>query len=360
MRIALGHGDGTHSFFENLSKNDWLSIYALAKRETVLGITYAGISKLPKKLCPPFELALIWANDAETYRGLNRLLNETAVQLTNRFDTEGVRSAILKGQANARLYPDPLLRQPGDIDIYVPGGKSQVQKLLHRMGLLDSAEKNVDFTLHHFHLPKTPEGVSIEVHYKPVKPVLGNPLCARAMQHFLREEALKAERVPEGFFAPSIPFALIMQLSHLQQHFFSTGVGLRQFADYYVLLQHSTEEERKQAMQLIHRFHMQKVCSAVMWVLETVFHLGKNGQLCAPRKYYGRKILEQTLLGGNFGKYDAKNVKRPSVFNWMYRRLRAFRWFAFDPLGTVLQEIHYWITFCRMIPLRLRLKRIFL
>ena len=32
----------------------------------------------------------------------------------------------LKGQANARLYPDKLSRQPGDIDLWVEGGYKSV------------------------------------------------------------------------------------------------------------------------------------------------------------------------------------------------------------------------------------------
>ena len=41
-------------------------------------------------------------------------------------DADGWRrlyqTAILKGQANARLYPDKHARQPGDVDIWVEGG----------------------------------------------------------------------------------------------------------------------------------------------------------------------------------------------------------------------------------------------
>ena len=52
------------------------------------------------------------------------------------FEDEGHRTAILKGQANARLYPQPWSRQPGDIDIWVDGGKDKVMETVRRLGLL--------------------------------------------------------------------------------------------------------------------------------------------------------------------------------------------------------------------------------
>ena len=41
-----------------------------------------------------------------------------------------LNKAILKGQANARLYPDKFSRETGDIDIWVEGGRESVLALL--------------------------------------------------------------------------------------------------------------------------------------------------------------------------------------------------------------------------------------
>ena len=38
-------------------------------------------------------------------------------------ENEGFANCILKGQGNALLYPDPYMRTPGDIDIYLEGGR---------------------------------------------------------------------------------------------------------------------------------------------------------------------------------------------------------------------------------------------
>ena len=99
-----------------LFAEEWKQLFALASAQSVLGLAYAGIQKLPKESQPPREVALQWARRAEIIRGCNQLLNREAAKLTEIFSGQGRRSAVLKGPANARLYPDPLSRQCGDID----------------------------------------------------------------------------------------------------------------------------------------------------------------------------------------------------------------------------------------------------
>lgn len=113
LRLALGLSQNDPL---PLSKEDWLALYNLASKQSVLGLAYAGIQKLPKESQPPREVALQWARRAEIIRGYNQLLNREAAKLTEIFSGQGRRSAVLKGPANARLYPDPLSRQCGDID----------------------------------------------------------------------------------------------------------------------------------------------------------------------------------------------------------------------------------------------------
>lgn len=43
---------------------------------------------------------------------------ESGLEAGTAVEEKGHRTAILKGQANARLYPDKYARQPGDIDIF--------------------------------------------------------------------------------------------------------------------------------------------------------------------------------------------------------------------------------------------------
>ena len=89
----------------------------MAVRHTLVGVCYQGVCLLPDEKKPAMEIAMQWASEAESIHGLNELLYQESARLTREFAERGRKTAILKGQANARLYPDKYMRQPGDIDI---------------------------------------------------------------------------------------------------------------------------------------------------------------------------------------------------------------------------------------------------
>ena len=152
------------------------------------------------------------------------------------------KTAILKGQANARLYPYPWCRQPGDIDIWVDGGLIKVTDTLKKLKLIKGevakyqTEGTATLEYHHIHLPKNEKGINIEVHYRPTSKNM-NPFTNKRLQNVLEKEINKENQlVEEGFRVPGLRFALLMQLAHIQAHLFSEGVGMRQIVDYYYLL----------------------------------------------------------------------------------------------------------------------------
>ena len=127
LRVGLGTGGAATAVFR-ASPEEWDSLYRMAGEQSVLGIAYAGIERLPKDAQPPMELAFQWASEAETVRGHNRMVNAEASRLTQFFAAAGRKTAVLKGPANAMLYPDPLSRQCGDIDR--PLGRRRPQECL--------------------------------------------------------------------------------------------------------------------------------------------------------------------------------------------------------------------------------------
>lgn len=88
---------------------------------------------------------------------------------------------------------------------------------------------------HHVHLPENEQGVTVEAHFRPSSGNF-NPITNRRLQLWLKKEILSATMVEEGFCVPSIRFALVMQLAHIQRHFLGGGIGLRHVCDYYWLL----------------------------------------------------------------------------------------------------------------------------
>ena len=359
LRFGLGL---TQDFSFKPTPNEWAKLYQIAQKQSLLGITYNAVNKLGPERRPPLEIALQWATLAESIRDYNKLMNAESARLTSFFETQGHSTAILKGQANARLYPDVLSRQPGDIDIYVDGGQNKVTQMLLRTGLMTSNPRFANEgkhdkptkRYHHVHLPPNENGIDVEVHFRPSS---GNayPLTNRRIQKFLLDEIKHTELVPEGFHVPSMKFALIMQLSHIQRHFLNTGIGLRQICDYLILLKETTTQERAQVAVLLNRFGLKKMAGALMWLLVQVFHMDEALMLCEPDSYRGEWFLHEIMERGNFGRFSS-NRHNKLWKRIMISRLRHLRLLRFNFKEELWIELNYWKFIIVTIPERIRRK----
>lgn len=321
LRYSLGIDE---VFAHCLSAEDWTWMREEAIRQALVGVLYMGIKKLPEELRPPRLLLMQWAFDAENIRGTNQKVNEVAAKLTQMFKERGRDSFILKGPANALLYPDPFARSCGDVDIMLPGGRDSVVKLLTEMGMMEG----VDVGAHHAHLNDELFGVTVEVHYVPTEGA-NSPSKNRLVQNFLAGESANLTFASVGFNVPSIKYALVMQLAHVKEHFFGVGIGLRQLVDYYVLLKHSSAEERAVVAALLKSFGLWRMAQAVMWLLHECLNLGEEYLLCEPNEWRGRRLLNVALTGGNFGIHDV-NFAGPQPYRWYKHYKRAAYLLRFD------------------------------
>ena len=326
------------TFDEVPTDDEWRWVYKTATKQSLLGVCFADRADMP------MDVAMAWAADAETIRGLNKLLNEEAARLTKLFADQGRKSAILKGQANARLYPDPFIRQPGDIDIWVEGGCDSVVAMLNDMQILSDDK----ILYHHAHM-KTENSIKVDVHFRP-SPGNKNPITNRKLQKWLEEEIKNSTVVEQGFNVPSIRFALVMQLAHIQYHFLSSGIGLRQVCDYYCLLRNATEVDRREITSLLRRFGLWHAASAMMWVLREVLRIDDNLMLCHPDKKRGEWMLREIMAGGNFGNF-ADSRKRGLFSRVMAGRLRHLKLMRFDFYESFWFELHFWKNVVKSIPL---------
>ena len=356
------------------TKDDWTTLYRMAWKQSMGGVLFAAVTQLPEEQLPPIDLKMQWMGDAETIRGLNKLLNDEAARLTKLFADEGRRSAILKGQANARLYPDALTRQPGDIDIWVEGGRERVIALLRKVGLVgDEPLQLVDrpgratASYHHVHLPENEQGVVVEVHFRPSSGNY-NPFTNRRLQRWLEEEIKNSTAVqttpPVGtppdsggeentFNVPTMRFALVMQLAHIQRHFLAGGIGLRHVMDYLMLLRHASAEDRQTVAGLLKRFGLRHTAEALMWVLGEVFHLEPALMVGRTDSWRGKWMLRRIMDGGNFGQYA------PQKQHGLWRNFVTARWeqvklMRFDFWEVLWIEIKFWKRFFELIPARIR------
>lgn len=362
LRYSLGLSQEFEGASRALAYEEWVELFKFAKEQRLAGLFYSGMQKLPPQFKPPQKLALRWTVDAESIRGRNAKVNEAAAALTLKFNEVGCRAFMLKGPANALYYPEPHLRQPGDIDFFIAGGKELVLNKIREASLPEV------FHLSSHHASFMFDGVEVEVHFVATEAY--SPWKNAALQKFLSEELATTEgsptkspninipsQLPQGFRTSSMAYALAMQLSHIKQHFFKDGVGLRQLIDYNQLLLASSEEERRKVSAVLKRTGLYRIAGAVVWVLQQTLHLNEKYFICVPDSRRGKRLLSVIMEGGNFGWY-AEDYIQPVFSRWIKDRVRTHRLISFDAAEALWRELLYWGDTLSLVPRRIKLRRV--
>ena len=178
----------------------WRELYRMAQKQTLVGVLFAAIERLPQEQRPPKSVLLQWFMMKERIVKMNRLLNQRAVETEAYFRAEGFSNCILKGQGIATLYPDPLLRTPGDIDIWLGGGREKIYAFARdRVGLQGLTYQHIHYPLH--------KDVEVEVHTTPG--FLYAPLANRRLQRYFatcaEEQFTREVALPGGVGSISVP-----------------------------------------------------------------------------------------------------------------------------------------------------------
>ena len=302
IQIALGHKtELSHA----PSDEEWKELYALSKKQTLLGITAAAIEKIPAHQRPAKPLLLQWYVTAEHIKDLNESLNIKAVKISEMFYKHGFRNIILKGQGIAKLYEIAQLekyRTPGDIDIWLEGSRENIVEYVRK------SRPNSKVVYHHIDFGEI-DGVDVEIHSTPswmncyfTNKKLQNFFSQCKDDLFRRCDTLQGD-IP----TPSLYFNSIYILIHIYRHLFQEGIGLRQLMDYYfVLRQGLTESEAREAMEVLRSLRMERFAGAVMWIMQEVFGLEEAYMLTTPSEKDGRFLLNEIMISGNFGQYDIR------------------------------------------------------
>ena len=319
----------------SLKDADWKELYAIAKKQCLVGVLFGGIKKLPAEYVGmKKELLLQWMAESQMLEKANVRLNDAAIHVSEWFRKKGFRTSILKGQGNALMYPNPYSRTPGDIDIWVDGGDKRVISFVRSISPHEKA------CYHHIEFPSY-KGMEVEVHYRP-----SFLLCFwhnRRLQKYyekVKEEQF-SHRVMLGeqgeIVIPTAEFNLIFQLTHIFTHLMNEGIGLRQLLDYYyVLISDDLLLIRDRVQKELKELGLLKFAGAIMYIMQEVFGMPACQLIVPPNEKYGKFVLNEVLEAGNFGKHDARNRfgKSPLGHNLqrVYRDIRLVTYFPAEAL----------------------------
>lgn len=306
---------------------DWSALYAFAEKQKIVGICS------PSSYSVRVEQTILyqWLGIEQQIKKRCIVLNERIKELCQLLEDAEFSYCILKGQGNAEMYPEPLLRMSGDIDVWIDADEKTIQKyVLERFPKTVKSYKHIKFPVF--------DDVPVDVHATPLK--LYSPKHHKRLQRWIEdnkqeqfEHRIHLTGIDKKICVPTVRFNAIYQLGHMLIHFFDEGIGFRHLVDYFYVLKglNLTEEEREEIVGTLKRLGMMRFAKAVMWIENCILGLPIVYCIVTPDEKRGQQLLTDVLDGGNFGKYSLR-YKGRTGFYWRgfieARRLLSMMSFA--------------------------------
>lgn len=231
IRAGLWEMDINLSDYEDV---DFQKLYNLAEEQAVIGIIAAGLdhvqdSKIPK------EIALQFVGQALQLEQQNTAMNEFIGAMVEKLRNEDICTLLLKGQGIAQCYARPLWRSCGDVDFFLSEDNYKKAKN-YLLPFATSVEPEGNYNMH---LGLTIDSWVVELH--------GNLRSGLSCRIDSGLDKIKDDIIFGGnvrswsngstqVFLPSADNDSIYIFTHILQHFYRGGIGVRQVCDWCRLL----------------------------------------------------------------------------------------------------------------------------
>ena len=333
--------------------DDWKEIAGFFTKQSLDGLLPDAIASLPASKQPPIAVKMpLIARQIQVER-MNHAMNNELLAFTTELDHRAIPYILLKGQGVASVYPNPLHRVCGDIDLYVT---AKYLKEVHR-GLVAFGAVRETESRHHINYRAN--GVEWELHHKIYyfQKESRNHLFMRYVDEEMK--ALPCYATIEGdkvrVFNPTTNVLLL--LSHIVDHFYCEGVGLRQLCDYALALHHKHEEiDRTKLLEMLDALALTRAYRVFGYICTHYLGMPSEALMLEPSKKdirLAHRVMADCLKGGNFG--HAESNKRQSLWQnitfytrflcrlWRYRQLHPSEalWWPMAKIARALKgEVH--------------------
>lgn len=208
---------------------DWQAVYRESVAQSVVALAF---SNLDKSILPE-DVAKTWEEMTYHVMMSNMQVDSDHAQLHQILSSANIPYVILKGNASASYYPDPMLRSMGDVDFLIDKENVEKVDLLLRKNGFESQPSNHECE-RAYH-----KGMSIwELHWE-VNGVPGGEV-GETIHEYLSDMIEKAEpaSLTNGEYLSPTPFhhGLVMLL-HVARHMVTGGIGLRHLCDWAVFVE---------------------------------------------------------------------------------------------------------------------------
>lgn len=217
---------------------DWEGVYQLAEEQSVIGVLLAGIERLKSAnvhLRFNQELLLQWIGEVQMLEQQNQAMNKFIAYLIEKLRKEDIYALLIKGQGIAQCYEKPQWRCSGDVDLFLSDNNyNRAKELL--VPIASDVEKEY---VREKHLGMTIDDFVVELHG-----TLRSGLSSRVEKGLdeIKRAVFYEVKVRSWMngsthvFLPNADEDVVYVFTHMLQHYFKEGLGLRQVCDWCRLL----------------------------------------------------------------------------------------------------------------------------
>lgn len=311
---------------------DWKSVIALARHQSTCGPVFQAAMALEESAdLPPKALSAMQTFLLKTVNA-HAATNHTIATIAKAFQAEGIDPVLLKGQGVAACYPQPLLRQCGDIDLYVGKKDYEAACRIAEQFRTAGAEADADDTYEtdkHFSF-SIGGGLEVEIHrYTEVL----DEAKKNAVWQSISDTGTTTNLVPMTFEdvtvqTPNDDFNALYIFHHMWHHVIGMGLGLRQLCDWTMFL-HSRFGKLDTALLWQRLVEMKLTDVWRVFGCLSVQHLGLPAEeMPFYNPSYNRRahrLLHYLLTEGDnrefkFGRSSATLRKKAATLRYLFRK----------------------------------------
>ena len=236
--IRAGLWEGTDV---NLNLNDnleWGEVYQLAGEQSVVGLVTAGIERFKffhLNLHLDQELLLQMIGEVQIIEQQNKAMNQFIEKIVEEMREAGIYTLLVKGQGIAQCYERPLWRASGDVDIFLSDDNYRKAKDL----LMPWASSIDEEGLTNKHLGLTIDSFAVELHgtlYGGLASRIDNTLDDIKNSAFYEGKVRFWTNGRTQVFLLAADEDVVYVFTHILQHFYKGGIGIRQICDWCRIL----------------------------------------------------------------------------------------------------------------------------
>lgn len=213
---------------------DFYAVQSMAEEQSVVGLIAAGLEHVVDKK-PAKQEILQFIGQALQLEQQNTAMNYFIGVLVDKMRKEGINTLLVKGQGIAQCYERPLWRSCGDVDFFLSEENYQKAKDY----LIPFAANVEEEYVREKHLGMTIDPWVVELHGS-----LYSGLSSRVEKGLddIKEDTFYRGNVRSWMNGDTQVFLLsedndaVYVFTHILQHFYKGGIGVRQICDWARLL----------------------------------------------------------------------------------------------------------------------------